>query len=169
MKPTNMRAVWPVLLFALGCFAAAAIAWLRLPGPVRPPPMTFTMVGPEMESTARLVAKDRLARNLTEGRITLLETAAGIQHLDTPELRAKTRDAHARDSSDEEAYCRVAIEWAVSCTPSGRAIEVRRQLEEELQARLNQGPLRLSEPAPACRSWSTTASDLTSASAFTSP
>jgi hypothetical protein len=104
-------------------------------------------------SLARVFARARLARDLAEERITLLEAAAGCRELASAgfhwdEFRRQYPDA----DSDEERFCLQVIDGAeVLLRWEGRTAEADRlteRLKAELRERKRHGPLRLPEAPP---------------------
>ncbi len=96
--------------------------------------------------------KDRVARTLLAGRLSLLEAAAYYRALDLgpPALDWQRFRSWWPGGSDAERHCHEVIEWAYprACLEGdvhGRAL--RDRLSAELAEHLRRGPLRLPEPA----------------------
>jgi len=90
-------------------------------------------------SNERILAKDRIARDLIAGRMSLAEAArrfGALPHAPAP-LREQLRADYV-GASEEECMCRHVIEWACQLTRNqpGEAEALRRRLEEELRANL---------------------------------
>jgi hypothetical protein len=106
-------------------------------------------------AAARLAAKERLSAAVLEGRLTLLEAAARFRALNQTRCDPcwASWQSPFPGRSDEEHVCREVISWvggqARQHDPCLGAVTCAR-LEEELEALLRQGPLRLPDlPEPA--------------------
>jgi hypothetical protein len=95
----------------------------------------------------RLRAKAVIARDVTEGRLTLQEAAARMRDLDrrTPGFQWEMFRLQHPSATDEERHCREVIGHIRSNIPLGPPLteELVRRLEAELQGHLNRGTLRL--------------------------
>ncbi len=92
-------------------------------------------------------AKDGLARELAEGRLTLLEAAARARDMDRedPDFPWDGFRAEGPGASDDERHCLEVIAHLRTSLPLGPAPseELARRLEEELRRHREGGTLRL--------------------------
>jgi hypothetical protein len=91
--------------------------------------------------------KQEALAGLLEGRLTLLQTAARFRDLDArqPEFALEQLRLVQPGDTDDERYCWSVIDWvrfALHDEPS-RAETLCEQLEAELEALLESGPVRL--------------------------
>jgi len=100
--------------------------------------------------TARMTAKFRVADEVIAGRLSLLQAAAAFRDLDERRPRAVAPCSGYPNASVEEAYCLHVIGYVETQAPSDRASDLTRRLHAELDAKLQNGTLRLShsEDAP---------------------
>jgi hypothetical protein len=99
---------------------------------------------------ARIRRKERLVRNLLDGQMSLLQAAAGFHALDRlpPAVNQNVFRLVHPGTSDEERQCRAVIAWVrhrLDKEDPCLSLAMGRRLEDELQARLRHGPLRLPE------------------------
>jgi hypothetical protein len=102
---------------------------------------------------ARATARDRVARELAGGRLSLLEAAAAFRDLELTPPTFSGEDCRAFDptaSSDDERLCRSVIRVArgILAEEAGpeEAARVAATLEAELNEHLARGGLTLREP-----------------------
>jgi hypothetical protein len=97
----------------------------------------------------RLAAKGQATEEVIAGRRSLLDAAAEFRRWDAlpPRQTPETGPLEIAGDGPEERYCRCVIWWVHYQAPPERADELTRRLEDELDARLKDGSLRL--PAPA--------------------
>jgi hypothetical protein len=96
--------------------------------------------------TGRMERKRQVAVALIAGRGSLLEAAAAFRDLDMhgpppPPIRAAFPGA----GSEAEAYCLCVLDYVGTEAPPGQAGALTRRFQEELEARLRDGTLRLPE------------------------
>ena len=103
----------------------------------------------------RVDAKEQVAQEVAEGRLTLAEAAARFRDMNQ-QLPAFAWDTFRQaypGRSDDERHCRQVIEFVraqvQALSMADRAVAGR--LEAELQEHLDRGDLRLPEPVPADR------------------
>jgi hypothetical protein len=145
-----IRSALPLLVVACCTVAATrpGIGFWATPGSEE----TRLVSGPIEEVAAirhRLEAKDNLGLEVACGRLTLVEAAARFRDLDEQPPRFSWEDFRRSHpgATEEERYCREVIKFV------GRMLEARgvtdspivSRLEQELQAHLERGDLRLSE------------------------
>ena len=96
----------------------------------------------------RMQQKRRIADEVIAGRTALLDAAAAFRRLDAgwPKSPADIRTVFPEAATPEEAYCRSVIQYARTESPRDEADDVARRLEDDLAARLRDGPLHLPEP-----------------------
>jgi hypothetical protein len=97
-------------------------------------------------AAARLGVKDRLSRQLATGQLGLLDAARRYRELAecNPEFNWELFRMHYPDASDDELFCRQAIDYAVCTAPEPDQAALRNRLETELGRHLRQG-LRLQQ------------------------
>jgi hypothetical protein len=89
----------------------------------------------------RIAAKDRLAAQVIEGRLALLDAAARFRDLDRQPPPFKWDWFRDKGRSDEERHCREVIRFVRVQGQAGAAVAAR--LEAELRDLLDGGDLRL--------------------------
>jgi len=93
----------------------------------------------------RLEAKDRIARAVLDGRLSLPEAAQCFRDLDRDwsDFDIEFFRASVPGASDAERYCRLTISWVRTCVKNrpDQGKEVLRRLEAELQQLLRDGGL----------------------------
>jgi hypothetical protein len=98
-----------------------------------------------------LRGKEEVARDLAEGRLTLLQAAARCRDLDRrkPDFYWDGFRRGMPGRTDEERHCHEAIGQIRATCPLGRTAseEVARRLEAELQVLLDRDQLRLTDAA----------------------
>jgi hypothetical protein len=92
---------------------------------------------------ARLAFKERVARDVFAGRISLLQAATIFRERDRREANRTPQIDSAGGDRPVEHYCRSVIWWVRYTVPEDQADQVARRLEEDLDARLRDGPLEL--------------------------
>jgi hypothetical protein len=127
-----MRRVWNVLLCLALVLSVLAVALYLFPGPAArlgldfwTLPANVGSIGEEGQREGQLgaecqaawrrnEAKNKVAREAAEGRLTLLEAAARFRDLDAdaPEAYRRGWRFLAEGSSDEERYCRQVLGYA---------------------------------------------------------
>jgi hypothetical protein len=149
------------LLGAVAVLLACAVAWAWVHGTDRPAgPGPDDDADPEAARGRKLVEawqgvkrriaeKERLAREVAEGRLGLLEAAARFRDLDRqpPEFHWEAFRRTVPGASDEERHCREVIGFVrgLLLDQPGADAAVPYRLEAELRARLDRGDLSLPE------------------------
>ena len=138
----------PVLVFwaVLGLLAGVHLVGHRGEAP---PGFNVAVSPPAYEILARIEAKQQVAEAVCAGRETLMEAAAAFKAMDasgTPRRPASLQCAYPGASQDE-AYCRMVINWVRDNGPQDANERLVRRLEEELAARLESGTFHLPETA----------------------
>src|SRR5690242_16865673 len=107
-------------------------------------PHGVQLCGPSPDIAARIEAKNRLAREVLAGRLSLPEAAAAFKALDAAGP-AKARRCPST-TLDDEGLCRKVISWVEAIAPPGEGEEAACRLEAELDERVRQDTLRLPDP-----------------------
>ena len=132
------------VFIGLALFVGASVAFLsvREPGAGgrRPASEAHLGVPPDVAGLQRIKAKGAVARQVIDGRLTLLEGAAWFKYFNEamPDGRG---DVAPEDEglTEGERYCRQVIRWVDATaeqTSSDQAAGVARRLQSELDARL---------------------------------
>jgi hypothetical protein len=160
MTPID-RLPWATPLVLVGAAVLAALALLARPRwrpdslPGDGGPDAEEVRGADLEQEVRdvhrrLTRKERVARAVADGRLTLWEAAAcfrTLNHRPPPFAWERFRAAWPGDS-DDERHCHEVIHWAyltVGRADARRAEALRASLRAELSERLGRGPVRLPE------------------------
>ena len=148
---------WSLLFLFLALSGiGAAVVGRRINEQARPLPVPWDedQATPVAETTTwRILAKQRIAREVTAGTRPLAEAAALFRELNRvpPALVAPLVDPNSPGHTEEERLCRQVISYVASpgreCSPTAAAAAVTR-LESELREELRRhGAVRLPEPA----------------------
>jgi hypothetical protein len=154
------RGPFRALCALAGCAALFALARCNLPvwSLSNPGLAEARRRGAELEdqrqrALERLRTRETIGRALAEGRMTLLQAAARLRdyYQSKPGFRRDLFRARFPGDSDEERFCRKAIDCAVGLLIARpeRARAVQLRLQAELNEAQRRGSLHLPEPPPA--------------------